>query len=303
MKAIVFDEFGGPEVLHEAEIEKPEPGPGQVRVRVRAAGVNPLDGKIRAGYLEQVRPTTLPATPGVELAGTVDALGDGVSGLTVGQEVAGWSDTGAYAEYALATDVVALPAGLGSVTAVTLPVGGETAGRVLRELKLAEGETVLIHGAAGAVGSFAVQLAVALGATVIGTASPANQDYVASLGAIPTTYGEGLVERVRELAPQGIDAVFDVAGKGALPDSITLRGGTDRIITIADMAAGDLGIPFSAGSPDGGRTEVLADLVDRAARGELKTAIADSYPLAEAAAAQRVSDAGHARGKLLLTVA
>jgi NADPH:quinone reductase-like Zn-dependent oxidoreductase len=147
-----------------------------------------------------------------------------------------------------------------------------------------------------------VQLAVALGATVIGTASPANHDHVASLGAIPTTYGEGLVERVRELAPQGIDAVFDVAGKGALPDSITLRGGTDRIITIADVAAGDLGIPFSAGGPDGGRTDVLADLVDRAARGELKTTIADSYPLAEAAAAQRVSDAGHARGKLLLTV-
>ncbi|MFE0021086.1 NADP-dependent oxidoreductase [Amycolatopsis sp. NPDC059021] len=303
MKAITFDRFGDPGVLQLSEVDVPEPGQGQVRVKVHTAGVNPVDGKIRSGAMQAVFPTTLPSTPGLDVAGVVDAVGEGVTGLTVGQEVVGWADSGSYAEYALATVVAAKPAGLGWEDAATLPVAGETARRVLRVLEVGAGDTLLIHGAAGAVGSLAAQLAVALGATVIGTASAANHDYVASLGATPVEYGDGLVDRVRALAPKGIDAVFDAAGRGALPDSITLRGGTDRIVTIADPAAQELGITFSGGGDDRSRGEDLAEVVERAARGELRVRIGAVYPLADAAEAHRVSDGGHAPGKLVLTVA
>jgi NADPH:quinone reductase-like Zn-dependent oxidoreductase len=300
MKAIVLDRFGGPDVLHEADIDVPQPGPGQVRVRVKAAGLNALDGKIRSGMLEAVRPTVLPAVPGGELAGVVDALGEGVRDVQVGDEVLGWSDTGSYAQFALATAVAPKPAGLAWEEAAALPVATETAERVLNMLGVAAGETVLMHGASGAVGTVAVQLATARGARVIATAGPSNQDYLTSLGATATVYGEGLVERVRALAPDGVDAVFDLAGKGALEDSITLRGGTERIVTIADFGARQLGIAFSRGSQEhsAGR---LAALAQDAAAGKLVTTVT-AYPLAQAATAQQVSDAGHVRGKLVLTV-
>jgi NADPH:quinone reductase-like Zn-dependent oxidoreductase len=300
MKAIVFDRFGGPEVLHEADIDVPQPGPGQVRVRVKAAGLNALDGKIRSGMLEAVYPTTFPAVPGGELAGVVDALGEGVEDVQVGDEVLGWSDTGSYAEYALATIVAPKPAALGWQHAAALPVAGETAERVLKLLGVAAGETVLMHGAAGAVGTLAVQLATARGARVIGTAGPGNQEYLASLGATATVYGEGLVERVRALAPDGVDAVFDLAGKGALEDSITLRGGTDRIVTIADFRAQQLGITFASG-PQEASSARLAALAQDAATGKVVTTVT-AYPLDQAATAQQVSDAGHVRGKLVLTI-
>jgi NADPH:quinone reductase-like Zn-dependent oxidoreductase len=300
MKAIVFAQFGGPDVLHEADIEVPQPGPGQVRVRVKTAGLNALDGKIRAGMLEAVRPTTFPAVPGGEFAGVVDALGEGVSDVQIGDEVLGWSDTGSYAQYALATSVAPKPAGLDWQHAAALPVAGETAERVLNLLEVAAGETVLMHGASGAVGTVAVQFATARGARVIATASASNQDYLTSLGATATVYGDGLVERVRALAPDGVDAVFDLAGKGALEDSITLRGGTDRIVTIADFGARQLGITFSQGSPERS-TARLAALAQDAAAGKLVTTVT-LYPLDQAATAQQVSDAGHVRGKLVLTV-
>jgi NADPH:quinone reductase-like Zn-dependent oxidoreductase len=191
----------------------------------------------------------------------VDAVGEGVTGVQVGDEVLGWSDTGAYAEYALATTVAVKPAGLGWQHAAALPVASETAERVLNLLGVAAGETVVMHGAAGGVGTLAVQFATARGARVIATDGPADQDYLTSIGATATLYGEGLVERVRALAPDGVDAVFDLAGKGALEDSIALRDGTGRIVTT--VAA---------------------------------------YPLDQAATAQQVSDAGHVRGKLVLTV-
>ncbi|MFL5996915.1 MAG: NADP-dependent oxidoreductase [Streptomyces sp.] len=300
MKAILFDRFGGTDVLHEADIEVPQPGPGQIRVRVRAAGLNALDGKIRSGAMAAAFPTPLPAVPGAELAGVVDALGEGVQDVQVGDEVLGWSDTGSYAEFALATTVAPKPAGLDWQHAVALPVAGETAERVLDLLGVAAGETVLMHGAAGAVGTLAVQLATARGARVIATAGPANQDYLTSLGATATVYGEGLVERVRALAPDGVDAVFDLAGKGALEDSITLRGGTDRIVTIADFRARQLGITFSSGGQERSAAR-LAELAEDAASGKVVTTVT-AYPLAQAATAQQVSDAGHVRGKLVLTV-
>ena len=300
MKAILFDRFGGTDVLHEADIEVPQPGPGQVRVRVRAAGLNALDGKIRSGAMQAAFPTPLPAVPGAELAGVVDALGEGVQDVRVGDEVLGWSDTGSYAQYALATTVAPKPAGLDWQHAVALPVAGETAERVLNLLGVAAGETVLMHGAAGAVGTLAVQLATARGARVIATAGPANQDYLTSLGATATVYGEGLVERVRALAPDGVVAVFDLAGKGALEDSITLRGGTERIVTIADFRAHQLGVTFSQGSPQRSATR-LAVLAQDAAAGKGVTTVT-AYPLDQAATAQQVSDAGHVRGKLVLTL-
>jgi NADPH:quinone reductase-like Zn-dependent oxidoreductase len=300
MRAILFDRFGGTEVLHEADVEIPRPGPGQVRVRVRAAGLNALDGKIRSGALESVFPTRLPAIPGGELAGVVDALGEGVQDVQVGDEVLGWSDTGSYAEYALATTVVPKPVDLDWQDAAALPVAVDTAERVLDLLGVTTGETVLMHGAAGAVGTLAVQLAAARGARVIATAGPANQDYLTALGATATLYGEGLVERVRALAPEGVDAVFDLAGKGALEDSITLRGGTDRIVTIADFRARQLGITFSGGTQEKSTARLTA-LAEHAATGKVVTTVA-AYPLDQAATAQQVSDAGHVRGKLVLTV-
>ncbi|NSL43327.1 NADP-dependent oxidoreductase [Streptomyces sp. 8P21H-1] len=303
MKAIVFDTFGGTEVLHETDIEIPQPGPGQVRVRVHAVGVNPVDGKIRSGTMEAIFPTPLPAIPGGEIAGTVDALGEGVTQLKIGDEVLGWSDTGSYAQYALANPTVLAPkpATLDWTHAAALPVASDGAERVLDLLDIKAGETLLIHGASGALGTIAVQLAVARGAHVIGTAGPANQDYVTSLGATALTYGDNLVERVRALAPQGIDAVLDAAGKGALEDSITLRGTTDRIVTTADFRAAELGIVFAQG-PQRRSAARLAELARQAADGTLTVTVGATYPLADAATAQQVSDSGHGRGKLVLTV-
>lgn len=301
MKAIVFDRFGGVEVLHEADVEVPHPGPGQVRVRVKAAGVNAIDGKVRSGMLEAVYPTTFPAVPGGELAGVVDALGEGVSHLRVGDAVLGWADTGAYAEYALTTTVAVKPAGVQWHDAAALPVAADTAERVLNLLGVATGETVLMHGASGGVGTLAVQLAVSRGARVIATAGPSSQDYLTSLGATATVYGEGLVERVRALVPGGVDAVFDLAGKGALEDSITLRGGTERIVTIADLAARQLGLTFAQGRPQEHSTTRLAAVAQGVADGRLTTTVT-TYPLSRAAEAQQVSDTGHVRGKLVLTV-
>lgn len=303
MKAIVFDTFGGTEVLYEAEIATPQPGPGQVRVRVHAAGVNPVDGKIRSGAMQAIFPTTLPAVPGGEIAGVVDALGEGVDHVKPGDEVLGWSDTGSYAQYALASAAVLAPkpTGLDWTHAAALPVASDGAERVLDLLGIGAGETLLIHGASGALGTIAVQLAAARGARVLGTAGAANQEYVASLGATALTYGNNLVERVRALAPEGVDAVFDAAGKGALEDSITLRGGTDRIVTTADFRARELGIVFAEG-PQRRSAARLAELARQAAAGTLVTTLSATYPLAQAAQAQQVSDAGHNRGKLVLTI-
>jgi NADPH:quinone reductase-like Zn-dependent oxidoreductase len=292
MEAIVFDRFGGPEVLRLAQVDVPRPGPGQIRLRVRAAGVNQLDFKIRSGAAQQIFPTTFPAIPGLEAAGVVDAVGDGVTDLAEGDEVIALTETGSYAEYALATVAARKPAGLSWAEAAALPVAGETSRRVLDLLAVQKGETLLLHGASGAVGGIAAQLAIAGGATVIGTASPANHDHLRSLGVTPVAYGEGLVARVRALAPQGVDAVFDAAGQGALPDSIELRGGTtDRIVTIADPAARELGVTFSAG----GEPRLIAD-------GSLRITVAPAYPLARAAEAQERSATGHTRGKLVISV-
>ncbi|MCK9902635.1 NADPH:quinone reductase [Parafrankia colletiae] len=300
MKAIVYEEYGGPEVLRLAEVEEPHAAPGQVRLKIVAVGVNPIDYQIRRGWLQQVFPVTFPAVPGTEAAGIVDEVGEGVTDISVGDEVLGFTVTGAYAEYALAVDVAPKPAGLGWESAVALPAAAETSHRVLDTLKVTVGETLLVHGAAGVVGSVGVQLAVARGATVIGTASEGNHDYLRSLGVTPVTYGDGLADRVRAAAPQGIDAVYDAAGYNVLEASIELRGGTtDRIVTIADMRAAELGITLSTG-PSLQFQPALADYARLAADGRLRLRIDRSFPLADAAKAQELSEAGHPRGKLVL---
>ncbi len=307
MEAIVFEEFGGPGVLrHETGAEVPEPGPGEVRLRVAAAGVNPMDWKVRRGLLEAHFPTTFPAVPGIEVAGTVDALGEGVTGLAVGDEVFGWSRTGAYAQYALAGDVLPKPAGLSWEAAVGLPVAGETAARVLAQLGVREGEKLFLHGAAGIVGTIAVQLAVAAGVTVVGSASAANHAYLRGLGAVPVAYGDGLADRVRAAAPQGVDAVFDAAGHGVLPVAIELLGGEgtarkERIATIAATDAEAYGIAYSLPEPDFERVRGwLTAQAEGVLAGTLRLRHAETLPLKEAARAQELSESGHVRGKLVL---
>ncbi|MDT8915693.1 NADP-dependent oxidoreductase [Amycolatopsis sp. PS_44_ISF1] len=299
MQAITFTEYGGPEVLRLSEVPTPEPGPGQVRVAVRAVGVNPIDWKILSGGMSEDEKPDGEQIPGLEVAGVVDAVGDGAS-FAVGDEVFGWAATGAYAEYVLAEEVAHKPSGLSWADAAALPVAGETALRVLDLLGVKSGEVLLIHGASGAVGRFATQAAVSLGATVLGTAGQRSLDEVKALGAIPVLYGEGWPERVREATDRAIDAVFDASGHGVLPASVELVGSQERVVTIADAAAFQLGLTFSAGG-DGPRTDALAKIQEHVQRG-LKIAQGKSYPLADAADALRESQNGHPGGKITLAV-
>ncbi|WP_435157161.1 NADP-dependent oxidoreductase [Amycolatopsis sacchari] len=296
MRAVRFAEFGGPEVLRVADVAVPEPGPGQVRVAVRFAGVNPVDWKIRSGLFggSLSRPRGL----GQELAGVVDAVGPGAA-LSAGDEVFGWAIGGSYAEYALASAVFPKPPGMSWQDAAALPVAGEAALRGLRELAVRSGEVLLITGASGAVGSLATQLAVRRGIRVVGTAG--DPSFVESLGATGVRYGPGLVERVRALVST-VDAVFDAAGHGMLPDALELRGSADRVLTIADPEAESLGVPFSGGTPDTTTPEVLRELAEAYTAGNLRIQHAATFPLEEAAEAHRLSQTGHARGKITLAV-
>ena len=219
MKAIQFSQFGGPEVLELVELPDPHPAPGQIRVAVRAVGVNPIDWKLRSG----MRGGDLPQRTGGEVAGVVDELGDGVTDVAVGDRVFGFAvGFDGAAGLALSAEYAPIPPSLGFAGSARLLVAVETAVRTLDLVGVDADSTVVINGAAGAVGSSAVQIAVARGARVIGTASPGNHGYLRSLGAEPTTYGEGLAERLRELAPDGIDAAVDPAGGGALPALVEL---------------------------------------------------------------------------------
>ena len=300
MRAITFAEYGGPEVLQLKEVPAPEPGPGQVRVAVRRAGINPIDWKIRSGAMAGGAGLKAPQIPGLEIAGVVDAVGDGAE-FGIGDEVFGWSATGGYADFALGGAIVRKPADLSWDDAAALPVAGETALRVLRLLDVKAGELLVVHGASGAVGRFATQIAIALGATVIGTAGQHNLDEVKALGAIPVRYGDGWLERVREVADRPVDAVFDASGHGVLPESVELRGSKDRIVTIADGAAFELGLPFSSGGQDGQTQEVLNEILGYVRNG-LRIAQGRTFPLEEAAAAQEESQNGHPGGKLTLAV-
>jgi NADPH:quinone reductase-like Zn-dependent oxidoreductase len=301
MKAARFSQFGGPEVLEIVDLPDPHPGPGQIRVAVRAAGVNPTDCKVRQGLMGG----ELPQTTGRELAGVVDEVGEGVTDVAVGDRVFGFSDdddgAGA-AERALLSYYAPIPPSLGFVEAAGLPVAVETATRSLDALGVRAGSTLLINGATGGIGSTAVQLAVARGARVIGTASPANHDYLRSLGAEPVAYGEGLIERVRALAPGGVDLALDIAGSGVLPELIELAGGPGHVVTITDFSgAHQYGVRFSRGD-DGRAVHAIADIGELIESGRFSLPVAQTFPLAEIAEAHRVSEDGHVRGKLVLLV-
>jgi NADPH:quinone reductase-like Zn-dependent oxidoreductase len=297
MKAVRISQFGGPEVLQIVDLPDPHPGPGQVRITVRAAGVNPSDWKKRQGLMD----SELPQTMGYEAAGVVDEIGEGVSGVAVGDRVFGFSAEGAaQAELAVLSWYAPIPPSLDFAGAAALPAAVETATRALDLLGVGRGSTVLINGASGSVGSAAVQLAVARGARVIGTASPANHDYLRSLGAQPVAYGEGLAGRVRALAPDGVDLALDAAGSGVLPELIELAGGPEHVVTIADFGgAQQYGVRFSSG--DSGRAlHALAGLGALIESGRFSPPVTQTFPLAQVAEAHRVSQDGHARGKLVL---
>ncbi len=245
MKAACFSHFGGPEVLEIVDLPAPHAGPGQIRIAVRAVGVNATDWKLRRG----LHGGELPQTTGREVAGVVDEVGEGVTDIAVGARVFGFSPDGSgAAELALLSDYAPIPPSLGFAEAAALPVAIETATRALNALGVGARSTLLVNGATGGVGSAAVQLAVARGARVIGTASPRNHAYLRSLGAEPVAYGEGLVERVRALAPRGVDEALAVAGRGVLPELIELAGGPKHVVTLADFAgAHEHGVRFSRG--------------------------------------------------------
>ncbi|MFF8790120.1 NADP-dependent oxidoreductase [Streptomyces sp. NPDC015125] len=297
-QAITFSEYGAPEVLRPSEVTPPEPGPGQVRIRVRAASVNPLDLKIRSGLMAQAAPARFPVVPGLDAAGVVDAVGEG-AGAAVGDEVLGAAVGGSYAEYALLERPVARPRALSWEVAASLVTVGETASRVLRQLGAQAGQTLLVHGAAGSVGTLAVQLAVARGITVVGTVGEPDDERLGALGATTVRYGDGWADRVRAAAPEGVDFVLDASGAGVLADSVALTGDSARVITIADMSAAEHGVRFSAGSADHAE-DPLPQLVQLAAAGELDVPVWRTYPLDQAATAHRDIEARRNKGKAVL---
>ena len=299
MKALQFSEYAGPEVLHVGEVAEPHAGAGQVRVAVRAVGVNPIDWRVRSGAMAQFMPVEFPSVPGVEVAGVVDEVGEGVNDVTVGDEVFGFAVGGGAAEYALVDHYAGKPAGLSWAEAAGLPGAAETAVRTLDLLGVVPGQTVLVNGAAGGVGTAAVQFARARGARVIGTASEANHEYLRTLGAEPTTYGEGMVDRVRQLAPDGVDRALDTAGRGALVDLIELTGGPDNVVTTADFSAAEHGVRVT-GPSDKRAWQALGQAAELYEAGEFSMPVEQAFPLDQAPEAQRISQAGHVRGKLVL---
>ncbi|MFI7615750.1 NADP-dependent oxidoreductase [Nonomuraea terrae] len=303
MRAAAFAEPGGPEALKVMELPAPQAGPGQVRVRVRAAGVQPFDAAVRAGWLPPYLPDLpYPRVPGNEFAGVVDQVGPGVTGVAAGDEVLGFSRLFAYAEcvVAPATDVAPKPAGVPWEVAGGLTAAVQTAELAIDGIGLADGETLLVHGAAGAVGTAAVQIARRRGATVIGTAREANHDHLRSLGAVPVVYGEGLADRVRALAPGGVDAALDGAGGHALEVSLELVADRRRVVTLVEHGkAGRLGVRVVQGERTAERLGRYAALY---AEGAFAFPVRRAYPLEDAAGAHREIETGHGRGKVVLTI-
>jgi NADPH:quinone reductase-like Zn-dependent oxidoreductase len=309
-RAVVAAAYGGPEVLSVVEIGEAAPGPGEVVVQVRAAGVNPTDWKRYSGVWGD-DPAALPLRIGFEAAGEVVAVGPGVDDLEPGSPVIGYRVEGAYAERLVVprSTLVRKPDSLSWEQAAGLLLAGATAVHALTVVGVKEGETVLVHAAAGGVGSMLVQLARARGARVIGTASPASHAYLAALGADPVVYGDGLADRVRSLAPNGVDAAVDAVGTDEAVDvSLELVPDHSRVATLVAFArAKERGIKALGGGPgaDPG-TEIRAaardELVELADAGKVTVHVEHTYPLSQAAEAHRELQRGHTHGKLVLAI-
>ena len=301
-KAAAFFEPGGPEVLRLIDVAEPQAGPGQVRIRVMAAGVQPFDIAVVAGDIHRAPDQSVPQIPGNEFAGVVDQVGAGVTGFAPGDEVLGFGTLNSYREHLVTgpDQITAKPANMPWEVAGGFSAAAQTADIGLNEITIGTGDTVLIHGAAGAVGTIAVQLCRLRGATVIGAAREIQHDYVRSLGAIPIAYGDRFVDRVRALAPHGVDACLDGVGGAALDAAVELVKDRGRILTLVEHArAPELGIRTTPFTRSAAR---LAALADRYARGELTVHILAAFPLARAADAHRRYHAGNVRGKIVLTV-
>jgi NADPH:quinone reductase-like Zn-dependent oxidoreductase len=301
-KAFGFKGYGGPEVQGLLEVPKPDPGPGEVLVAVRAAGVNPADWKFRSGFMREVFPSELPAVFGYEVAGVVEELGNGVVGFAVGVEVFGSVVGGGYAEYAVvaAQNLARKPAEVSFTDAAALPVAATTAFDGLTQLGLAAGQTLLIVGVGGGVGVAAAQIARNWGIRVVGTASPAKREFVETLGVTHVPYGDGVADRVRAAAPNGVDGLFDLVGGDALRAVGGLVADPKRLVTAVDPgAAEEFGGHMIERSRDGHVLEAVAGL---AASGALNPFVTAVFPLDQAAEALAAVETGHAQGKIVLQV-
>jgi enoyl reductase len=299
MRAAVFDRFGPPDVLRITDLPDPDPGPGQVRVRVRAAGVQPFDVAVRRGEMPWAK-VAFPQTIGQEYSGVVDRLGEGTAdqGFAVGDPVLGSTMLNGNASLVCVpvTDLVRKPDRIDFPTAAGLVAASQTASGALAELAVGAGDVLLLHAAAGSVGTVATQLARLAGATVIGTAGPANHAYLRQLGAIGVAYGEGLVDAVQGHRPT---VALDAAGRGAIAQSVRLGIPPDRIGTIVDdKAAAEHGtrVVRAGRSP-----QRLAEVIALAARGAVTMPVR-AYPLADVAEAHAAVESGHGRGKVVLII-
>jgi NADPH2:quinone reductase len=307
MRAITYSKFGGADVLELTEQPDPHIGPDTLLVRVRAASVNPIDWKIRQGYLDGLIDTAFPAIPGWDVAGVVEQVGLDTPELEVGDEVYGYvrKDTvqgGTFAELVAAPvrTLARKPASLSFEEAAAVPLAGLTAYQAIQRAGVEAGQTVLVHAAAGGVGAFGVQLAKALGARVIGTASEGNHEFLRGLGAEPVTYGDGLVDRVRALAPDGIDVALDFAGGESVATSAEVLADGGTIASIADATARtEHGGHYVWVRPSTTDLDALTALFDA---GSLSVELAQVFDLADAADAHRASETGHTSGKVVVRI-
>src|SRR5215472_13484920 len=305
MKAVRFDEYGGVDVLDVREVPTPEPGPGRVLVKVKAAGINPGEAKIRDGALHDRWPATFPSGQGSDFAGIVAGLGPGVTGFAPGDEVIGWVDTrSSQAEYVVAEEanLAAKPAGVPWEIAGAIPVAGFTAWAMVRAVDVADGDIVVVSGAAGGVGSLAVQLARRAGATVIGLAGASNHDWLTRHGVLPVAYGDGVADRIRDAAGHhDIGAFLDTYGGDYVELALNdLKVHPERVDTIVRFdAAAKYGIK-AEGNAAGASAGTLAELAALIADGNLEIPLAAAYPLGDVRKAYEHLAGGHVRGKIVL---
>jgi len=302
-RAVRFDKYGGIEVLQVVEVDRPIPGPGKVLVRVKAAGINPGEASIRKGLFADRWPSTFPSGQGSDLAGIVEQVGPGVSNVAVGDEVIGFvNDRSSQAELVLveAGNLVPRPRNVSWEQAGALFVAGTTAFAAVRSVALRAGDTVVVSGAVGGVGSIAVQLARNAEAKVIGLAGDANHKWLTDHGVVPITYGDGVEDRIRAASGGKVDAFIDTSGGGYVEMAIKLGVAPNRIDTIIDFAAAAKFGVKTEGNHEAANTEVLAQLAELLAAGRLEIPIAKVYPLSEVRDAYRELEQRHTRGKIVL---